>query len=328
VFAVAALGWFAMDATREDTRDVMLQQIRELPKLELHLHLGGSWPLSFLEEIASPVEFEALRSKIRQLNTQMDYHEAFEIFTQIAKLVNTEQLVERGVVALCKELERDKVEYVEIRTGLKDLGNGFEGYLNAITRGLSQCNIDAVLLLSLRRDSNAKLAEETLRLAEKCNRVVGIDLSGDSCVGDATALANFFGECHKRKLPITLHLGESKDENEQRQLAELQLIVPQRIGHGVYLFPAAAEWIKQHHTPVEMCISSAFQASMVHHISAHPMLKWMQSGHPVVIATDDPLIFSTDLSSEIYSVAQLLRWSIADVSANQQIARSCAFRHK
>lgn len=127
-FVIALFSYYASHAATSQ-KTFHYETIKKMPKIELHMHLGGSYPLSYLKEIASSEQYQALIDEIEKIKKRVDYHAVFSVFKLVANIVNTPQKVENGVAALCKELAEDNVVYAELRTGLKDLGTGFEGYL-------------------------------------------------------------------------------------------------------------------------------------------------------------------------------------------------------
>lgn len=171
--------------------------MRSVAKAELHIHVGGSYPLPFIRSIASSAEYDELCRALDNMNRRMDYHEAFHIFEIIKNIVNSDDKIEAGTRAICESLAEDNVSYVELRTGLKDLGNGVESYLKAILAGIrsfskSSNKLRAVVILSLRRCSTVAEAQKTLELIKKYGdsdvAIVGLDISGDSTVGDAEGI--------------------------------------------------------------------------------------------------------------------------------------------
>ena len=74
-----------------------------LRKCELHVHLGGSWPLSYLESIGAAADVDAFKRFLDLMDSnETDYHSAFESFALAAKIVDTDEKVQMGVKALCK----------------------------------------------------------------------------------------------------------------------------------------------------------------------------------------------------------------------------------
>lgn len=310
------------------------EQINNLPKSELHLHLGGAWPLEYLKQISKPQEFNDLCLMLNQIQAaELDYHSAFHVFSLIGKIVHSEERVENGVVALCNDLLLDNVVYAEFRTGLKDLGSGLEGYLAAVLRGMqrgtSGTPLKVGLILSLRRDTTDSIAEQTIDLALKYRDqgVVGIDLSGDSMQGDGKYVFPALVRAKENKLPITLHIGESNEETAEQQMMELLTLQPERIGHGVHLCNEAKRWIIEKKILVELCLTSAIKAGMISDAKEHPALDLLLQGHPVAICTDDPLVFKTTLSHEYMLVVIHTGLLPEEIQALQKQIQSYNFLH-
>jgi adenosine deaminase len=214
---------------------------------------------------------------------------------------------------------------------LKNLGNGCEEYLNAVLRGIRQGEakspIKIGLVLSLRRDTSAAVAEQTIDLAlqYRSQGVVGLDVSGDSVQGDGSAIFAAILRGKAQGLPLTLHIGESPKETPEQQMLELSMLQPERVGHCVHLCPEAQAWIREKNLLVELCLTSAVKASMITEPQDHPALSLLLQGHPVAICTDDPLIFNTTLIHEHRYVSQVTRLSLSEVQATQQKIGGYAF---
>lgn len=301
---------------------------QKLPKAELHLHLGGSFPLDYLLTIATPNQQLALKRDLEWISNRVPYHDGFKVFSLISQIVNSDDKLEKGTEALCRELERDGVIYAEIRTGLKDLGNGYEGYLQSVLRGMLKCKsdtFDARLLLSLQRASTHEQAKRTVDLALKYKDkgIVGIDISGDSTLGCIDTIMPELQRAKAQGLYLTLHLGESPKETAQKEL--LEILKPDRIGHGVFVSPDALDWILEHRIPIEICLSSSYLVQMTEGYALHPGLKLHSLGHPIAVCTDDPLIFSTTLSSELMLLKEYASYSYAEIEAIAESSLDYAF---
>lgn len=275
---------------------------QQLPKAELHLHLGGSFPKEYLFSIATEEQQKQISQSLDLIVKKMDYNAVFRIFGVIAQIVNTEERLQEGVNHLCISLQNDNVRYVEIRTGLKNLGQGVEEYLKAILRGIEMSASDqfkANIVLSLQRNSSVVMVKETIDLALKYRDqgVVGIDISGNSSIGNIEEIMPELIRAKDEGLAFIVHMGEVPEEADQMLL--LTHLEPKRIGHGVYLSNEAKEWILSHKTPIEVCLSSSVLVKMVEEYKQHPGFEFYRLGQPIVFCTDDPLLFSTTLSQEL-----------------------------
>lgn len=304
------------------SNESLLTEIRKTSKCDLHLHLGGSWPLSFLRSIGPVEEVEKLARQLGEV-ASLSYHEVFGVFTGVSKLVDTESKVREGVRALAEELRVDGVTYAEVRTGLKDLGRGHRGYLKAVIEGLEGAEERVKLLLSLRRSDTAEFAEMTVDVALECrSQVVGIDVSGNATEGDVSRLFPALARARQEGLSLALHLGETLEELPAAQMLELTELAPDRIGHGVYLCPEARELVLQRGIPVELCPTST---KLWIGGSMEPVVEMVRAGHPISVATDDPLILGTTLSQEWLLVMQIHGFSLDDMKKIQERAWSHCF---
>ncbi len=301
---------------------------QQIPKAELHLHLGGAFPLEFLRSISTDEDFDALERMLERISRGINYNEGFQVFSLVNRIVDSEEKLEEGVFSLCKELEKDGVVYAEIRTSLKDLGKGYEEYLRAVIRGIERGKsqrFEARLLLSLWRSSSQSQTEKTVDLALKYRDrgIVGIDLSGDSTVGDVLRIIPELTRAKENGLFLALHLGESPNEKDPEEL--LDLLEPDRIGHGVFLSEEAKKWILDRRVPIEMCLSSAVKVEMIADAADHPALNYFINGHPVVVCTDDPLIFRTSLSEEMRLLKEKAGFSLRQIEKIAAEAFDCVF---
>lgn len=298
------------------TYAVTYDDIQKISKTELHIHLGGSYPLEYLKTIATPEQYAALQKGIDRFVDGVAYEDCFFVFELIGRIINTDKKVEDGTYALCKALEHDGVVYAEIRTGLKDLGSGYEGYLNAVLAGIEKAQNDsfrAKVFLSVKRSSSSAHVRSTIDLALKYKGygVIGIDISDNSTAGDITPLIPLLQDAKSKGLLIVSHIGESPQEKDQMMI--LEQLQPDRIGHGVHLLPEAVAWMRAHSIPLEICLSSSVGARMITAYHQHPGLQWYREGHPITIGTDDTLIFRTTVTQEYLLFARELDLPLSQV---------------
>jgi len=310
----------------------LLEDLRKKDKTELHAHLSGALSKDFIRNLCSPQEWDEISRFIEKIRLGIDYSKVFDVFIMIRKILNSNLLVKQAAFNFCESQHRDKVTFSELRTGLKNLNGGFENCLIAVLSGLKEGmemypSIHVNLILSLRRDTPLQDADETIRLALKyrAQGITGIDVSGQSTKGDGSGIFKALEQARDCGYPITLHIGEDKDETPEQQMKELTKILPQRIGHGVFLCSEAKKWIEDNRIVVEACISSALSVSMITQPSLHPALDLFKKGHPVVFCTDDSTLFG-DLSEELAIVACLCDLSIEQVALMQQRAVAHAFK--
>ena len=73
--------------------------MQEVPKVELHLHLGGSYPITYLESIAEGEDCAKLKGFLDLMELKSDatdYHACFQAFGLVNKIINSYQKVQDG----------------------------------------------------------------------------------------------------------------------------------------------------------------------------------------------------------------------------------------
>ncbi len=263
----------------ESDHPAPFEYLRQLQKAELHLHLGGAYPLEYLLSIATPQQGEKLKTALDLIAKRVAYRDVFPFFQLVSQIIDSEEKVQKGTKALCLALQEDCVGYVEIRTSLKNLGNGYEAYLNAVLNGIKEAtspDFQANLLLSLQRNSNPEIAKITVDLALKhlSSGVIGIDISGDSCVSQIEHIMPELLRAKEGGLAILLHIGESPDEIDQVSLIEN--MTQNRIGHGVQMTDDARKWIQLHRVPLEVCLTSSVLVEMIDQPNEHPGIQYFR----------------------------------------------------
>ncbi|MBS0635462.1 MAG: hypothetical protein JSR37_08380 [Verrucomicrobia bacterium] len=293
---------------------------------ELHLHAGGSYPTDYLLELASAEDRQELEQFQETVAKGVAYKDVFKIFGIISRIINTTARVEEGTYRICEAQKRDGVTRLEIRSGIKVLnGEREEAYLEALLRGIQRSAMNACVLLSVKRDSSTEYVEKTCQLALQYRQrgVVGIDISGDSTVGDIRPHFATLKKVRDAGLFLTAHIGESREEKDQMLI--LQELRPHRVGHAAKLVEEAVEFILREKIPVEVCPTSARLCGMHGPDDIHPwVVEHKRSGHPIVIGTDDSTVFGTTLPKEYESLRSLL--GIDCLEALKKSSHTYAFR--
>ncbi|KAG7523040.1 adenosine deaminase [Solea senegalensis] len=241
-----------------------------------------------------------------------------------------------------REFAADSVKYLELRSTPreeKNTGLTKRKYIEAIIRAIQLCkseglDIDVRFLVAIDRRNGAKVAMETVELAEEFllssdGLVVGLDLSGDPTVGDGKSLLPALERARNCGLKLSLHLSEVQSQLEESEL--LLNLPPDRIGHGTFLHPevggsqSLVDKVLKNNIPLELCLTSNVKGQTVPCYSKHHFKYWYQLGHPSVICTDDKGVFCTDLSQEYQLAASTFGLSHDAMWKLSQQAIDCIF---
>ena len=143
--------------------------------------------------------------------------------------------------------------------------------------------------------------------------LLGLDLAGDEGTYNPAALASGFAPAFEACLPITIHAGEGESAENIWQAA--YHLHADRIGHGLSLVEdaALASRFRDRGICLELCPSSnrevvgfndpADLATSSH--PTYPLRRFIDSGLPVTLCTDNPGISLTTLAAEYLCAARM-----------------------
>ncbi|CAL1537612.1 unnamed protein product [Lymnaea stagnalis] len=321
-----------------------------LPKVELHAHLNTSYSRQTLEEL---MDLKGGSEGIEEMHisSNKDIDESFTFFTKIQKLVTTKEAVYLLTRRVIEEFAQDNVKYLELRSTPKEIpetGMTRELYMRTMIDAVKDCQkegLDIVvrLLVSIDRRHGTNIAEITIELAEKLMQeeeglVIGIDVSGDPKVGDATDLIPVLIEAGKRNLKLALHLAELPLYAETRNVLKAccqDNSFPVRIGHGTYLHRSdqqeksseneMEDLVLQKRIPLEACITSNLRTMTVDSVEKHHFKYWYDKDHPIVICTDGKGVYNTSLTQEYVTAATVFNLNKEKIKAYIEKTIDCIF---
>jgi len=173
-------------ASDKELKD-MFQTCFNIPKIELHSHIGGNLrPSTFLE----------LAEKNNVNVDHIDFYNitlksAFDIFSAVGKVLNSLDILKRVLKEIVEDYSKTNTRYLELRSGPKAFGeNTKDDYLKAVIETLEECetlypHIKVRLIISINRSAPIESNLESFELAkkyiveEKSQYIVGLEFSGN-----------------------------------------------------------------------------------------------------------------------------------------------------
>ncbi|MCG3150189.1 MAG: Adenosine deaminase [Verrucomicrobiae bacterium] len=314
---------------------------RQLPKIDLHLHLDGAIRVPTIAELGDQLGIRLPTYDPRQLakfvqvdrdcRSLTDFLKRFEVFYPILPYAITQ---ERIAYELCEDCARDNVIYFETRFAPALAANdkftmedAVVAALEGLRRGRRDFGIKCGLILCCYRSISTQQNLDTVHLAQKYRQqgVIGIDLAGDELHYPAAPHAEAFALARRLELPITIHAGEGeRAENIQEAVFDHGAA---RIGHGVAL-QRDNELLKQvrdRGTVFEICLTSNLQTCSVPALAAHPFRKFLDEKVRVTLNTDDPAISNITLTDEYELAAHEFKLTPAQIRELLENAARAAF---
>lgn len=297
------------------------QQDKNLPKVELHLHLDCSLSYEVVKEINPAITYEAYRESFIAPPKCTDLADYITRAIKGFELMQTKEQLRLVTLDLFKQLKEDHVVYAEIRFApLQHVYKGLspkevvDAVNQATEEGINQYGVEAGIILCTLRHYSEEQSLETAELVKafKGSHVVGFDIVADEAGFPIDNHIKAFSLVRQTGIPCTAHAGEAKGATSVWET--LQKLHPQRIGHGV----RSAEdkdlllFLKENDIHLEICPTSNIQTNVFDKIENHPLNTIYNSGVSMGLNTDARTISNVSLSSEYGLVRKVFKWETAD----------------
>ncbi len=314
------------------------ETIRNLPKVELHIHLDTSIrphtvaKLGMEQGINLPDDLAAALIAPAVCDNLADY--LTRVRTALEVLQTTSAL-ERVAYELVEDMARENMVYAEIRYAPQlciRRGLSMQQVIDAVTAGLHAGQADfgvrtGQIICCLRQDPSA-LSHEVAQYAItnwRPGNVVGLDLAADEAVYGGFPHYTAFRLARGVGMPRTVHAGEAAGAESVREA--ITLLGAQRLGHGVRLEedPALFAPVREQYITLEMCPTSNVQTRAVSSLAEHPVDRYLKQELPVTVNTDGRTTSNTTLTQEYLKLSQQFGWELEQIQHTVLTAVASAF---
>jgi adenosine deaminase len=173
--------------------------------------------------------------------------------------------------------------------------------------------------------------------------VVGMDLGGNPTQQDFGLFAKVLDRARSNgRLGMSLHCAEipctDPSSRAYREAAAMLEFAPDRLGHALLLPPDLQARLLETRIAVESCpTSNVMTLELARHdsgshltlregLAQHVNLRsWLATGHPVSLCTDDPGVFGTTLTTELWLVAHTFALDVPALVRLQEASMAFAF---
>lgn len=309
---------------------------RDVPKLELHLHLEGAAPPALIKQLAFEKKLDI--SNIFTPDGGYDYRDFWhflEVYEAATSVLTGPEEFKRLTRAVLDESAAHGVIYTEAFLspdfcGGRDVG-AWREYLAAIREAADEARaahgIEMRGIITAIRHFGGDPARETALCAQETagDFITGFGMGGDEKSGHPKDFAYAFDMAREAGLRLTTHAGEWGGAQEVR--ASLDALKVERVGHGVQSIddPALIERLVEEGIVLEVCPGSNVFLGVYPQLSAHPIERLRSEGVKVTVSTDDPPFFRTTMSREYEDLERVFGWDVARFTEVNMVAAEAAF---
>lgn len=278
------------------------EKIEKMPKVELHLHLDGSIPISYVKNKYNLNDFE-IKSRMIAGDKCKNLNDYLTCFDFPIDIMQTKSQLQDIVIELLKQLKAQNVVYVEIRFAPQfhiKKGLSQEDVVRAIIEAKNTVDIKSNLILCIMRGKdNLEENYETIKIAKKYlgKGVCAVDLAGAEAIFKTQNYREIFEYARSLEIPITIHAGEA---DGPQSIKDAISFGTKRIGHGVRAIEdeSLMKYLEESKITLEVCPTSNIQTCICNSYSTHPIRKLFEAGVLVTVNTDNMTVSNTTLANE------------------------------
>jgi adenosine deaminase len=302
----------------------LLEAIKALPKVELHIHILGSLQPSTLLSIIkkdgrdTPYETE---NDIIQRYQYSDFAHFIEVYKEIVGYISNEDYFERITFDMLKKCAECNTRYVEASFSPRDhmqYGLDFSKMVQSINRGIVRARrsfgIETDIRIDLVRGSTQEESMEVLEYIRKNpHNIVSLDLGGNEASFPPEPYAEIYERAREMGLHLVAHAGEAA--GPQSIWNAIKFLKVERIGHGVTARedPKLMAFLNEKQIGIEMSPISNIRTGVISSMQEHPIREFYDKGLLVTINSDDPALFHTDLNNEYIQISKHLGFSLDEL---------------
>ena len=294
--------------------------IRDLPKVELHLHLEGAIPLSTLLQLIEKYEGKnyITLTELQQKFTYTNFSNFLDTWYWKNDYIREYEDYEYISEHVAHNLAEQNIRYAEIYFSPSDfskIDSKPQEIATSIRKGLNKFSdkITIRLISDLVRDNKPKTSLLEKIFEVKDQGIIGIGLGGDEVNYPPKLFTEVYELAHKMGFHLTCHAGEAAGPDYIWQA--LQDLGVERIGHGTSAIKDEnlVEHLISKQIPVEMCPISNVKTSSVSLLKEHPIYEFYKKGMLVSVNTDDPKMFNTNMVNEYVSLTETFSLELSDI---------------
>ncbi|MEZ8058642.1 adenosine deaminase [Vibrio splendidus] len=304
--------------------------IKNLPKVELHLHIEGSLEPELMFKLAKRNNISIPFENPDQVRDAYQFHNLqsfLDIYYQGANVLINEQDFYDLTWAYLLKCQQDNVIHTEIFFDPQthtERGVSFETVVSGISHALQQAehelDITSQLIMCFLRHLDEESAFETLKQALPFkDKIIGVGLDSSEQGNPPEKFKHVFQEAINQGFLAVAHAGE--EGPAQNIIDALSFLGITRIDHGVRCIDddALMEKLAAKRIPLTVCPLSNTKLKVFDTMQEHNIVELLRKGLCVTINSDDPAYFGGYMNDNFFAVANahpLTKNELAQFSIN------------
>ena len=276
--------------------------LKELPKIELHLHIEGTLEPELLFKLAKRNSVQLPFNSIDEVKKAYQFsnlQDFLDIYYQGAEVLLIKQDfydLTWAYLLMCKEQNVIHVEPFFDPQTHTSRGVPFETVVNGISEALvdakEKLGITSRLIMCFLRHLSEESAIETLKSSKQFSDVIyGVGLDSAEMGNPPEKFVNVFNQAKDMGYKLVAHAGE---EGPASYIwSSLDVLNVQRIDHGIRAIddPDLMLRLIETQMPLTICPLSNVKLRVFDNMASHTILDMLDLGVCVTVNSDDPSYF-------------------------------------
>ena len=289
---------------------MIAEELKRLPKIELHCHLDGSLSKEFVEKRLGRCVSEKELSVTANCGSLAEYLEKFEL--PCACLKDEAGLEEAGYDVL-QTMSQENVLYAEIRfapllsvTEEMNTEKVIVSLLKGLERGKRDFGVEYNVITCAMRHHSEEENYEMIKTARQFlgEGVCAADLAGAEAKYPMSEFMGLFQKTKQLGMPFTIHAGEC---GNAQNIVDALYAGARRIGHGIAMRGNydIQRMIRETHTGIEMCPISNLQTKAAKSVEEYPLREFLDSHLLVTVNTDNRTVSDSSMTKELEFIQKM-----------------------
>jgi adenosine deaminase len=295
--------------------DELATRLLAMPKAELHVHLEGAtnaatiWELARRNEVTLPASTQEEWASMYEFR---DFDHFIEIYLRAMECIKTPEDLAYMTEQFLKGQAQHHVRYCEAFISVSLLpenllgGEAIAALIEAAKRGKDTYGIELHFIPDIARhlpETRHRVLDYALR-GKESGIFVGLCIGSTEHGFPPELFADVYAEARRQDLHVVAHAGETVGpESVWGAITSLHV---ERIGHGIRSLEdqKLVDYLRQSQIPLEVSPHSNYRLKIVPIDQPHPIRALYDQGVYVTVNSDDPAMFSSDLTSEYVLLAR------------------------
>jgi adenosine deaminase len=297
----------------------MKDWLKDLPKVELHLHIEGSLEPELMFALAERNGISVPYASVDEVRAAYDFNDLqsfLNLYYQGMAVLRTADDFYDLAVDYLRRAQAEGVVHVELSFDPQahlSRGVGLDVQMEGLTRAMRHAErewgLSTALIMSFLRDQPAEDALAVLEQAEPYLELIdAVGLDSAESGNPPSKFAEVFARAKSLGLPRVAHAGEEGPALYIREA--LNLLDVCRIDHGVRCLEDSdlVARLRDAQIPLTVCPLSNVRLKVVERIQDHPLPTLLEAGLKITLNSDDPAYFGGGVLDNYMACEQAFGW--------------------